>query len=233
MGSLDGPIWPGTIADYAGDEAPPGWLLCYGQAVSRMSYPGLFGVIKTRYGAGDGVRTFNVPDLRGRVVAGKDDMGGTSAGVLGITLTGTTTDATATVTGLSSTTGLAAGMLAFGSTLPDGVTIASIDSATQVTLSTGVGVTAGTTSIRFGVMDANTLGANGGSQTHALSAGQIPPHQHSITPLASTALYGAGALPGVNINSGGTIFTNTGTFGGNQGHPNVQPTQILNKIIKV
>lgn len=36
-------------------------------------------VIGTTYGAGDGTTTFNVPDLRGRVIAGVDNMGGTAA----------------------------------------------------------------------------------------------------------------------------------------------------------
>lgn len=67
------------IKIYAGSSAPTGWLLCYGQAISRTTYAALFAVIGTTYGTGDGSTTFNVPDLRGRVVAGKDDMGGTSA----------------------------------------------------------------------------------------------------------------------------------------------------------
>jgi microcystin-dependent protein len=69
----------GTVAPYAGSAAPSGWLLCYGQAVSRTTYAGLFATLSTTYGTGDGSTTFNLPDLRGRVVAGKDDMGGTSA----------------------------------------------------------------------------------------------------------------------------------------------------------
>jgi len=69
----------GAVSDYAGLTAPTGWLLAYGQAVSRTTYSGLYGVIGTTYGVGDGVTTFNLPDLRGRVVAGQDDMGGTSA----------------------------------------------------------------------------------------------------------------------------------------------------------
>jgi microcystin-dependent protein len=69
----------GAIADYAGSSAPSGWLLCYGQAVSRTTYASLFSAISTTYGTGDGSTTFNVPDCRGRVSAGKDDMGGTSA----------------------------------------------------------------------------------------------------------------------------------------------------------
>lgn len=69
----------GAIIPYGPTAAPTGWLLCYGQAVSRATYAALFTAISTTYGAGDGSTTFNVPDLRGRVVAGQDDMGGTSA----------------------------------------------------------------------------------------------------------------------------------------------------------
>lgn len=83
----------GAVADYAGSSAPTGWLLCYGQAVSRTTYASLFAVISTTYGTGDGSTTFNLPDCRGRVTAGKDDMGGSSASRL--TSTGLGTAATA------------------------------------------------------------------------------------------------------------------------------------------
>lgn len=69
----------GTVNSYAGTTEPSGWLFCYGQAISRSTYADLFGVISTTYGVGDGATTFNLPDLRGRVVAGQDDMGGSSA----------------------------------------------------------------------------------------------------------------------------------------------------------
>lgn len=69
----------GSVLPFAGAAAPTGFLLCYGQAVSRTTYAALFGVIGATYGAGDGSTTFNLPDLRGRVIAGKDNMGGTSA----------------------------------------------------------------------------------------------------------------------------------------------------------
>lgn len=70
----------GTIKAWPGPTAPAGWAFCYGQAVSRVTYAGLFAVVATLYGAGDGATTFNLPDLRGRVVAGVDSMGGSSAG---------------------------------------------------------------------------------------------------------------------------------------------------------
>jgi microcystin-dependent protein len=68
----------GEVVPFAGSTAPAGALLCYGQQVSRTTYAGLFAVIGTAYGVGDGSTTFNLPDLRGRVAAGKDDMGGSS-----------------------------------------------------------------------------------------------------------------------------------------------------------
>lgn len=69
----------GTVLDFAGATAPADWLMCYGQAVSRTTYANLFAAIGTTYGAGDGSTTFNLPDCRGRVGAGKDDMGGSAA----------------------------------------------------------------------------------------------------------------------------------------------------------
>ena len=65
---------------YGAASAPTGWLLCDGSAVSRSTYATLFALIGTTYGAGDGSTTFNVPDMRGRVIAAPDNMGGTAAG---------------------------------------------------------------------------------------------------------------------------------------------------------
>ena len=72
----------GSVTAFAGSSAPTGWLLCAGQAVSRTTYAALFAVIGTTYGSGNGSTTFNLPDLRGRVPAGVDNMGGTDAGRL-------------------------------------------------------------------------------------------------------------------------------------------------------
>lgn len=70
---------PGVVLPYAGSTAPSAWLLCDGSAVSRTTFADLFAAISTTYGAGDGSTTFNLPDLRGRVAGGRDNMGGTAA----------------------------------------------------------------------------------------------------------------------------------------------------------
>ena len=143
--SLGAPI--GVVAPFAGLNAPTGWLLCYGQPVSRTTYAALFGavaisttgqvtsgsniipgmpstagmaigfpisgagipggaaitsvdsgtqihisanansgsgaavaIVVAPHGVGDGSSTFNLPDLRGRTIAGVDNMGGGTAG---------------------------------------------------------------------------------------------------------------------------------------------------------
>ena len=69
----------GSLMPYVGASAPTGYLLCDGAAISRTTYATLFALVGTTYGSGDGSSTFNIPDLRGRVIAGQDDMGGASA----------------------------------------------------------------------------------------------------------------------------------------------------------
>lgn len=52
----------GSMMVYAGATAPTGWLLCDGSAVSRTTYSGLFTVISSSFGSGDGSTTFNLPN---------------------------------------------------------------------------------------------------------------------------------------------------------------------------
>lgn len=66
------PVPTGVVTAFAGSSAPPGYVLCDGSAVTRGDYSRLFAVIGTTYGEGDGSTTFNVPDMRGRVVVSYD-----------------------------------------------------------------------------------------------------------------------------------------------------------------
>lgn len=61
---------PGTVVAFAGATAPAGWLLCDGRTVSRTQYPGLFAAISIKFGIGDSVSTFGLPDLRAAAVRG-------------------------------------------------------------------------------------------------------------------------------------------------------------------
>lgn len=53
----------------AGSE-PTGWLLADGRAVSRATFSALFTKYGVTHGAGDGVNTFNLPDIRGKSPVG-------------------------------------------------------------------------------------------------------------------------------------------------------------------
>lgn len=79
LSAVGGMAPTGVVLPFAGASAPTGWLLCYGQTVSRTTYADLFAALGTTYGTGDGSTTFGLPDLRGRVAGGKDNMGGSAA----------------------------------------------------------------------------------------------------------------------------------------------------------
>lgn len=180
----------GVIQDYAGDTAPDGYLLPAGQAVSRTTYDDLFAAIGTTYGAGDESTTFNLPDLRGRVVAGKDDMNGSAANRL--------------------TSGSAAGV--------DGATLGAADGEEEVTLTESQ-------------MPAHDHDFNDPGHTHTYDA------NIDSTITVSTETGGntdqareAGAnTRGVNSNTTGITVNSQG---GGEAHANVQPTMVMNKIIK-
>lgn len=72
-------LLPPAIVCKFGTTIPPRWLLCDGQSYLRADYPELFGAIDSVFGSVDATH-FNVPDLRGRMELGKDNMGGTASG---------------------------------------------------------------------------------------------------------------------------------------------------------
>lgn len=95
---------PGDIK-HSGRSADHGrWLLCDGRAVSRSGATlDLFNQISNLFGSGNGSTTFNIPDLRGRVIIGKDNMGGASANRAVVQIAGGTMGATGGVEQLALT----------------------------------------------------------------------------------------------------------------------------------
>lgn len=168
----------GLVLPYAGGSAPSGYLVCDGSAVSRTTYATLFtalGGAASPYGSGDGSTTFNVPDLRGRVIAGHD-----------IAVGGSTADR---LTGLT------------------------------------------------GGVNSDTVGNAGGEQTQTLSVAQMPAHTHDTEAGAGNPSPGIGTGSNVSVNL--SIFDLVArqsilakSTGGGGAHNNVQPTMILNYIIK-
>jgi microcystin-dependent protein len=87
-------IAPGTPQPFAGVNIPPGFLLCYGQAVSQTTYPLLYAALGTTWGPATG-GNFTLPFFNGRALVGADNMGGTAANVLPGATLGTLTGAAA------------------------------------------------------------------------------------------------------------------------------------------
>jgi len=76
----------GSYIQFAGSQAPAGFLVCNGGAISRTTYSALFAVIGTKYGEGDGSTTFNLPNLTDRFLQGNTTVGAVrNAGLPNIT----------------------------------------------------------------------------------------------------------------------------------------------------
>lgn len=236
----------GTVLPYGGSSAPSGYLLCYGQAVSRTTYSDLFAAIGTSFGTGDGSTTFNLPDLRGRVPIGKANMGGTSASrieVTSVTISTTSGSASASV---SSGTNLAVGMYVFSTNVPAGTTITAI-SGTTVTLSANATATATGTSARFSyINDPETLGGVGGNASHAhnlsdngaaeigmsAASGSNTIFMRRILTTASWSVTQANSTSLAFGSGSGSQSVGAALTGNTDNGSTVQPSQVVNYIIK-
>lgn len=65
----------GSVVAFAANSVPDGYLICNGAEVSRETYANLFSVIATLYGEGDGINTFNLPNLTNRFLEGSSTAG--------------------------------------------------------------------------------------------------------------------------------------------------------------
>lgn len=99
----------------------------------------------------------------------------------------------------------------------------AVSRTTYATLFAVIGTT-------FGAGDGSTLGANGGSDRHQLTAAQMPSHTHAVNNAASTTI--GGAYTTASLNAANGLQAVTVAAGGDAAHPNAQPTIVLNSIIK-
>lgn len=200
-----------------------GWLLCDGSAVSRTVYAALFGYLGTAFGVGDGATTFNLPDMRGRVALGLDNFGTAAAAAsrLAQTVSITTTAGSINVT-VAATSGLTVGMIVQAMGVPDGVTIAGIQSSTQFTLS-AVATTTETRNARvYFYADPATPATAGGIFAHKLTVEQMPKHRHLTSGIWS--FDGTENSIGEALAGGSSHQDYYSDYqGGDQPHPNLPP----------
>jgi microcystin-dependent protein len=211
--------WPYREADI-----PVGYLAAAGQAVSRTTYATLHGLAAASgypHGSGDGATTFNLPDTRGRVMGGKDDTGGAAAGRLtsvGSGVAGTTLGATGGAESVALST---AQMPAHAHGMTGGPTLSGAPGMTGApTYSDGGHAhsqshSAGNTSAGTGGASApDTSGANTG-----ITATGITLFIGSLAATVGSLAVAAGSLAVASVGGGGA-------------HSSVQPTLVVNHIIK-
>jgi len=163
-------IWPSNVLPDAT------YLFLRGQDISRVVYADLFTLFGTTFGVGDGSTTFTLPNLMGRVVAGKEN----SATLLTAALGGV-----------------------------DGATLAAVGGSQGVTL----------TAAKQASMPLTVSGNTGAGATFSATGG-------AVLVLSSDA-------SGTLVYNGALGLTVSGTAdGGGGAHENVQPTIIMNFIIK-
>lgn len=209
--------------------APNGWLVCDGSAVSRSIYASLFAAIGVNYGSGNGSTTFNLPDLRGRTIAGFDP--GNSTGRL---------------------TGAAAGGVSAAGYNAGGEQAHTLSTAELAIHNHSISVSASDSGHTHGVSDPGHshgisdpghvhgvgLADNRGPSGLASTSGTSTPTESSNVNSAATGITGNGANA-TGITGTGTGVANisasgsAGNAGSGSGHNNVQPTLIATWIIKV
>jgi microcystin-dependent protein len=225
-GTMNSIVPSGGLMPFAGITAPLGWLLCFGQTLSRTTYPDLFAVVGTTYNTGGEAGTvFRLPDLRGRTVAGIDNMGGTDAGRLDIANSAGTVVGSQYVTLTSSQSGVPAhshpNTLTSNTVASDGHSHAG-----QGSLNAAIGATNGDPS-RIGYIAGTVAGP--GTATYSITGGSLLTNTGNFNHY--TPVYGS-----TGGNSGSTTvgITNNQNTAANasSAHNNMQPTIILNYIIK-
>lgn len=166
----DSGVPSGAMMFWPGASTPTGWLQCYGQAISRSTYAGIFAALGTTHGTGNGSTTFNLPDGRDVVFVGKGDMGGAARGLLTVAGSG---------------------------------------------------------------MDSDVLGFQGGAEAVTDTTAEMPSHGHTVNGYGTTGSSGNPAkTPSNGAGSPSSWFT-TASQGGGGARRNVQPSLVLNVIIKI
>ena len=234
----------GSTLDFTASTAPGGFILPYGQAISRTTYAGLFAVLGTTYGTGDGSTTFNLPDYRGRVSAGKDDMGGSAASRLSqstaAVVTASISGTTMTVSAVTSGT-LAVGQKIYGSGVAAYTTITALGTGAggTGTYTVSVSQTVGSITVSAYTADGvrgDTLGDAGGGQT--ASASISASGSNTLTGTTTAPVSGVGNVQGGgggvasdgnhthNVTVGGTV-----TVTGSATLATIQPTIVVTKLL--
>lgn len=203
----------GAIIDFGGSTAPAGWFLCSGANFTRASYPELFTVISTNFGSGDGLTTAGLPDLRGRVTLGRDDMGGTAANRI-----------TNAVSGITGTTLGAAG----GS---QSVVLLKVNLPSYNLAANTASWTYSSSTIDSSFSVSPTYDKYDPQGTQVSNTALLVNVISAASSFAATALTSNGTISTTVSSFAGAIGGTIASGGSDLAHVNVPPAMIVNKII--
>ena len=188
------------ISIHAGATAPTGWLLCDGTSYATTSYATLFAVVGYTFG-GSGA-SFNVPNLKGRVVFGIDgaqtqfDTRGETGGAMthqhAASNSGDSTPTTSGASAGNTTNGASAGNSTNGA------------SAGNTTGGASAGNNTGYQAYNVGD---NTTSNNSANHTHSVNPGETATtndgsHNHTTTNAANNINAGVYATVMDNVSAG-------------------------------
>lgn len=204
----------GSVFSYAGSSAPSQYLLCDGSEVSETTYAALFAALGTQFNNGSETSGyFRIPDLRGRVVAGIDNMGGSAASRL--------------TSGGSGVTGTTRGAVG-------GTETHTLNSAQSGMPGHTVNADGGHT---------HTVGTDTPDHSHAIPGGGALVQTYNAEASAnidSAPQYGGYGLAGLggatarhsHSVTGGSHVHSVNAANASSAHQNTQPTMVLNYIIR-
>jgi len=216
------PIGGSMEWDYGAAQIPSWALLQYGQAISRTTYSSLAALaaaVSYPHGSGDGSTTFNIADKRGRVSAGKDDMGGTAANRITAAISGTA----GTVLGAAvGNEGVALTTAQIPSHSHSGATnTVSADHSHGFT-------TGGRSQGHAHSIGTNVAGNISGANPNAINATDYPIDSWGGTQGETVDHNHSGQTGGISANHTHQVYAD----GGGGAHLNTQPTIIVNKIVR-
>lgn len=222
-------VLPGVILDFAGFEAPPGYLLTDGSAVSRVTYERLMGAITQTQ---TGTTTNTMDTVSGLTSTAQMYVGMSleSANFPPGTTVLTIVDANNITTSANATAGGSVAIQFFNWGAGDGSTTFNIpDFRRKVSIGSG-----GSPSPAPGV-NGVVVGQFGGEESHVQLVSELATHDHSITTSEGNAFY-TGPGSGNALGGAGSVVLSAATIGdtGSNTPFNVmQPSVIVYKIIKI
>jgi microcystin-dependent protein len=214
------PIGSGML--YFGAATPnSNFAFADGSALSRTTYATLFSLCGTAYGIGDGSTTFNLPNLKGRVPAGRE----TVATLLSAAFFGADSTGMGSLGGSDSHTLTTAQI---PSITPAGTISAITPSGTISQITPAGTITDGAITISGG-----TTGAVAGTTAVAAAGHGFADVGPAIAASQSDSTFSGTPVTPTFTGSATTPTFTGSSFGGGQPHSSVQPTFICNFIIRI